>query len=92
MHPNGGNQQKEWVFELTDIFIVGPVERHYHFFVDGVYFIPAFENHGRLAQAMVEPWTGKNKLVQRAYNINSVQQAANILRKCILYPEPTKCP
>ena len=31
----------------------------------------------------------KEQLVQRAYNINSVQQAANILRKCILYPEPT---
>ena len=84
----GADLDEEWHIKLSAIIIVGPLEGHYHFFVDGQYFIPAFNNQGRVLRPIVHPWTKTHQLVPREYNRETVQPTSNLQRKVILYPSP----
>ena len=80
----GPNPEEEWFMELTDIILIGAFHEKYFIFIDGMYFIPAF-NHGRVVK---HPWTETVQLVSHQYHRDSVQFTTQLMRKCILYPDP----
>jgi hypothetical protein len=83
----GPNLEEEWFMSISSFVQVGPIDSVYHLFVDGDYYIPAFDAHRR--NAIVHPWTKTNQLVPREYNQGKMQPTMNLKRRCILYPEPS---
>ena len=70
--------------KLTKIILIGEFHDKYFIFIDGTYFIPAF-NRGRVAKY---PWTETVQLVSHEYRRDSIQLTTQLKRKFILYPEP----
>ena len=79
----GPSLTEEWYMKLTNIILIGAFHDKYHIFIDGTYFIPAF-NHG---QVVKHPWTETVQLVPHQYHRDSIQLTTQLKRKCILYPE-----
>ena len=70
---------------ISQVFQVGPVQEKYFTFVNGTYFIPTFDN----GNVIYHPWTETKQLIPREYIRDSVQPASKIMRKVILYPDPS---
>ena len=79
-----GGEDEEWYLCITEIILIGSISGKYYVFIDGTYYIPAI-SHGHVIK---HPWTSTVQLVPRTYTRDSVQLAAQLKRKCLLYPEP----
>lgn len=80
----GPEFSEEWYMKLTNIILISAFHDKYHIFIDGIYFIPAF-NNGRVVN---QTWTETVQLVSHQYGRDIVQFATHWKRKCILYPKP----
>ena len=74
----------EWIMEVSDIFMVGPVDTKYFLFVNGTYFIPTLNN----GQIIHHEWTKTPQLIPRTYTRDSIQPTSRIKTKVMIYPEP----
>ena len=80
----GPDLSEEWYLKITNLILIGPFMNKYHTFIDGTYYIPAF-NRSRVVK---HPWTQTVQLVAHQYGRDTVQFASQLKRKCLLYPEP----
>lgn len=79
----GPSLTEEWYLKITNIILAGAFMNKYYIFIDGTYYIPAF-NQGRVVK---HPWTETVQLVAHQYGRDTVRFASQLKRKCLLYPE-----
>ena len=77
---------REWVMQVTDFIVYGPVCNQYHLFVDGNYFVAK----SRRGVVEMDEWINQPRMIPRNFERLRVQPMSLILRKVMLYPQPQK--
>lgn len=77
---------QEWVMQIRQLFVYGPINKKYYSFVDGNYY----KAKSRQGEIVTDPWTGQPMMVPQNYQCLCVQPMEQIDRKLMLYPKP--CP
>ena len=75
---------QEWVMQIRQVFVYGPVNNRYYLFVDGNYC----KAKSRRGEIVHDPWTGQPMMVPQDYQCLHVQPLQQLDRKFMLYPEP----
>jgi len=73
----------EWIMDVKEIIIAGPIQESFHTFINGTYFVPVYEN----GCVVINSWTKTPHLQPRNYNRDSVQPISSFKRKVILFPD-----
>ena len=81
---DSNNMAEEYIIEIQQIILVGPFVGCFYTFVNGKYYIPAFQN----GQVALHQWTKTTKFIPHIYTRDSVQPMSSVKRKVIMYPEP----
>ena len=72
---------EEWIMEIEQIIQVDPFQGCFYTFVNGKYYIPAFQN----GQVALHQWTQTPKFIPPAYARDSVQPISTVRPKVIMY-------
>ncbi len=74
----------EWIVEVTNFLLYGPVDHWYYVFFDGSYYASKVVG----GQIVMDDWTNLPKMVPKVYRHLCLQPTSFIHRKVMLYPDP----
>ncbi len=75
-------QPQEWVMQVTEFLVYGPIFDQYYHFIDGEYFVPKLVS-GNLD---IDSWTQQQWMMKRNFERLRVQPINQLQRKVMLYP------
>ncbi len=76
------DQPQEWVMQVTELMVYGPVFNEFHHFIDGEYLVAKSVR----GEVVTDKWTKQPWMVKRNFERLRVQPMKALLRKVMLYP------
>lgn len=74
-------EEKEWLVQLTDIIVYGPIGNLFHYYLNGTYY-SAKTSRGAIEY---DTWTGEPKMIRREYRRLCLTPLHFIDRKVMVY-------
>ena len=77
------DQPKEWLMQISDFLVYGPLFERYYQFVDGTYFVAKTVR----GEVVMDEWTNQPWMVRRQFERLRVQPMKLLCRKVMVYPD-----